>query len=57
MGRLSESIDKEYMTIPDAIKAIKEEHNYKIDEARLLKFYPELEGYLRNEPDSIGTGV
>lgn len=51
--RAAESITKEYMTIPDVIKTLAEEHNYKLDTKKLLKYYPELEGFLNlNEENS-----
>lgn len=46
---LSESVSKDYVDIPDMIKAIKEEHGININDEILLKYYPSLEGYLSPE--------
>lgn len=51
MSNASESIFKEYMTIPDVIRVLKEENDCTISKELLIEFYPELEGYLTHESD------
>ena len=51
LTRVSESILGDYMTIPDAIKTLKEEYGFKLSGDDLLKYFPELEGYLDPDED------
>ena len=55
LGDLSDSVMQDYMTIPDLIKTLKEEHDFSIKEEELIKFYPELEAYLFPEDDASKT--
>ena len=53
LDRMADSVIGDYMTIPDVVKTIKEEYNIKLSNDDLLKYYPELEGYLDlNEEDN-----
>lgn len=52
LGDLSDSLMQDYMSVPDLIKTLKEEHNFSIKEDKLIKFYPELEAYLLPEDES-----
>lgn len=49
IDNVAESIIGKYVTIPDIIIALKEEHNFNIDEDNLIKWYPELEGVLKDD--------
>lgn len=49
IDRAFDSINKDYMTIPDVIKTLHDEYGYNLSEDNLLKYYPELEGYLNGE--------
>lgn len=55
LGDLSDSVMQDYMTIPDLIKTLKEEHDFSIKEEELIKFYPELEAYLFPEDNASKT--
>lgn len=52
LGDLSDSLMQDYMSVPDLIKTLKEEHNFSIKEDKLIKFYPELEAYLLPEDEA-----
>ena len=52
IGRASDSINGDYMTIPDVIKMLQDEYGYKIDIDQLTKYYPELNGYLKSDSDN-----
>ena len=53
--RASDSINKDYMTIPDVIKALKDEGEFTINEKKLLEYYPQLEGYLTPDDEITPT--
>ena len=52
LDSICDSILQRYLTIPDIIKCLKEEHNFEMPEEKLIKFYPELEGYLTPDNSS-----
>ena len=52
IGRAADSINGDYMTIPDVIKMLQDEYGYKIDIDQLTKYYPELNGYLKSDSDN-----
>lgn len=47
MESYADCIAKEYMTIPGLIIALKEDYGVVIDEDKLIKWYPQIEGYLK----------
>lgn len=49
LTKMAESINEDYIDIPDVIKTIKEEHGIKMNDDIILKYYPSLEGYLSPE--------
>jgi hypothetical protein len=46
ISRAADSINGDYETIPDMIKALKEEGGYTISDEKLMEYWPELEGFL-----------
>lgn len=51
MESYSDCITKEYMTIPGIILALKEDYGVVIDEDKLIKYYPQIEGYLKPDEE------
>lgn len=51
MESYSDCITNGYMTIPGIIDALKEEYNVHIDYDKLIKWYPQIEGYLKPESE------
>ena len=49
MDSYADCINKDYMTIPGIIQALKEEYGITISEDKLIKWYPQIEGYLAPE--------
>lgn len=52
IGRAADSINGDYMTIPDVIKMLQDEYGYKLEVDQLTKYYPELNGYLKSDSDN-----
>ena len=52
IGRAADSINGDYMTIPDVIKMLQDEYGYKLEVDQLTKYYPELNGYLKSNSDN-----
>lgn len=51
MESYSDCITNGYMTIPGIIDALREEYNVQIDYDKLIKWYPQIEGYLKPESE------
>lgn len=52
IGRAADSINGDYMTIPDVIKMLQDEYGYKLEVDQLTKYYPELNGYLKSDSNN-----
>ena len=52
IARAADSINGDYMTIPDVIKMLQDEYGYKLEVDQLTKYYPELNGYLKSDSDN-----